>query len=260
MAMEDILKALMQSAAAQQSQQPQQSAGGSDAMSQMIGGLLGGQQTGGGGTGGDAMSQMIGGMLGGNQTQSGGGDMISQAIGGLLGGQQSGGGAGAGALLGGLQQILGGAPGTGQGLPMGGNTSAMSPSSPIMLLLQPVINKLAAKLGISSQMAAIISSIVMHYLVQSSPNTPGASPLNLGSVMQALASGRKISPTALQQSGMINDVMQATGMDERQAIKSLETTFGVMGSQLAPVKKVSGSKGVKSARGVKSTATLRRRR
>lgn len=256
MAMEDILKALMQSAAAQQ---PQQSSGGSsDAMSQMIGGLLGGGQQSGGG--GDAMAQMIGGMLGGSQAQSGGGDMISQAIGGLLGGQQSGGGAGAGALLGGLQQILGGAPGTGQALPMGGNTAAMSTSSPIMLLLQPVINKLAAKLGISPQMAAVISSIALHYLVQSSPNTPGSSPLNLGNVMQALASGRKISPDVMQRSGMITDVMQATGMDERQALRSLETTFGVMGSQLKPVKKISGAKGVKSARGVKSKATLKRRR
>jgi hypothetical protein len=261
--MEDILKALMQSAASQQQaqQQPQQPAGGSDAMAQMLGGMLGGgQQSSTGSAGADAMSQMLGGMLGGGQTQGGaGGDLISQAIGGLLGGQQSGGGAGAGALLGGLQQIIGGTPGAGQ-LPMGGSSAAMTSSNPIMLLLQPVINKLAAKLGISPQMATIISSIALHYLVQSSPNTPGASPLNLGSVMQALASGRSISPTALQQSGMVNDVMQATGMTEQQAVKSLNTTFNVMGSQLAPVKKVRGAKGLKSARGVRSKATLKRRR
>jgi len=235
MAMEDILKALMQSAAAQQSQpQPQQSSGG------------------------DAMSQMLDGMLGGGQQSSGGGDMISQAIGALLGGQQSG--AGAGGLLGGLREILGGTPGTGQPLPVGGNVPATPATNPILTLLQPLINKLAAKLGISPEIAALISSIALHYLVQSSPNTPGASPLNLASVMQALSSGRGISPTALQQSGMVNDVMQATGMTQEQAVKSLSTTFSLMGSQLTPVRKVSGTAGIKSARGVKSKATLKRRR
>ena len=42
MSMEDIMKALMQSAGASQ-QQPQQS-GGSDSMPQMLGGLMGGSQ------------------------------------------------------------------------------------------------------------------------------------------------------------------------------------------------------------------------
>lgn len=237
MSMEDIMKALMQSSAAQQ-QQPQQSAGGGDAMAQMLGGLLGGSQ----------------------QQGSGGGDLVTQVIGGLLGGQQNSGGAGAGALLGGLQQILGGTPGTGQQLPLGGNSSAFDSNSAIMSLLQPVVNNVAAKLGISPQIATVIASIALHYLVQSSPNTPGSSPLNLGSVMQALASGKGVSPTALQQSGMVNDVMQATGMNEQEAVKSLNTTLGVLGGQLTPVRSVKGAQGVKSARGVKSKATLKRTR
>ena len=236
MSMEDIMKALMQSAGGQQ--QPQQQSGG-----------------------GEAMSQMLGGMLGGNQTQSSlGGDILTQVIGGLLGGQQSSGGGGAGALLDGLRKILGGTPGTGQPLPLGGAGTSPESSDPLMTLLQPVVNKLAGKLGISPQMATMIVSIALHYLVQSSPSTPGASPLNLGSVMQAMATGQKVSPTALQQSGMVNDVMQATGMSEQQAIKSLNTTLGVFGSQLQPVKAVRGTKGVKSARGVKSKATLKRSR
>jgi hypothetical protein len=78
--------------------------------------------------------------------------------------------------------------------------------------------------------------------------------------MQTLASGGRLSESTLQTSGMVNEVVRVTGMDERQAVASLNTTFGVIGSQLAPVKKVSGSTGVKSARGVKSKATLKRRR
>jgi hypothetical protein len=241
MSMEDIMKALMQSAAAQQP--PKQTGGGGDAMSQILGGMLGGgqQQS---GSGGDMLSQALGGLLGGSQQGSAGGNILSQALGGLLGGQQSGGGAGTGALLGGLQQIIGGTPGTGQQLPTGGGSMGLTASNPMMALLQPVVNQVAAKLGISPQVASIISSIALHYLVQSHPNTPGASPLNLGSVMQTLAAGRKVSPSALQKSGMVGDVMQATGMDEKQAVKSLHTTFSVLGE---PVKSVKGKATVKRA-------------
>jgi hypothetical protein len=213
--MEDIMKALMQSTAGS----AQQTSGGSDALSQVLGGLLGGGQQ------------------GGTAQSSGGGDMLTQVIGGLLGGgQQAGGAAGAGQLLGGLQQIIGGTPGTGQPLPLGGGNM-------IMGLLQPVVNQLAAKAGISPQIATIIASIAVHYLLQSHPNTPGASPLNLGNVMQTLASGGRIDQQTLQSSGIVNDVMQATGMDQPQAVKSLNATFDVLGSHVSPVKGKSGPKG-----------------
>jgi hypothetical protein len=234
MSMEDIMEALMQSAASQQ--QPQASGSSADAMAQMVGGMLGG----------------------GQQQGGGGGDMISQAIGALLGAQQSG--AGAGALLDGLRKILGGTPGTGQPVPVGGSPTSAGSSDPIMTLLQPVVNKVAGKLGISPQLATIIVSIALRYLVQSSPNTPGPSPLNLGDVMQALASGRTPSPTALQQSGMVTEVMQSTGMDEQRALESLNATLGVLGGQLTPARTVRGAQGLKTARGVKSKASLRRSR
>jgi len=227
MSMDDILKALMQSASAQQRSQ-QQSGGSADAMSQVLGGLLGGSQQGGGG-----------------------GDALSQVLGGLLGGGQQGGGAPASQVLGGLEQIIGG---------QAGATAAPSTSDPLMVLIQPLVNKVAAKVGISPAIATIIVSIVFKYLLKSHPSTPDESPLNLGNVMQTLASGGRLSESTLQTSGMVNEVVRVTGMDERQAVASLNTTFGVIGSQLAPVKKVSGSTGVKSARGVRSKATLKRRR
>ena len=249
MSMQDIMKALMQSTAGT----AQQSSGGSDALSQVLGGLLGGAQQSGGqqgsaqGGGADMLSQVVGGLLGGSQqggASQGGGDMLSQAIGGLLGGgQQSGGAAGVGQLMGGLQQIIGGTPGTGQQLPLGGGNMSMGSNDPIMGLLQPVVNQLAAKAGISPQIATIIASIAVHYLLQSHPNTPGASPLNLGNVMQTLASGGRIDQATLQSSGIVNDVMQATGMNQPQAVKSLNTTFDVLGGQVRPVKGRAGGKG-----------------
>lgn len=228
MSMEDILKALMQSASAQQRPQ-QQSVGGSDAMSDMIGGLLGG-----------------------GQQSGGGGDALSQVLGGLLGGGQQGGSAPASQAVGGLDQIIGALA--------GGTTTPQSSNDPLMVLIQPLVNKVAAKVGISPAIAAIIVSIVFKYLLKSHPSTPDESPLNLGNVMQTLASGGRLSESTLQTSGMVNEVVRVTGMDERQAVASLNTTFGVIGSQLAPVKKVSGAAGVKSARGVRSKATLKRRR
>lgn len=207
MAMEDIMKALMQSAGG-----AQQTSGGGDAMSQVLGGLLGGGQQGGAGAGGD---------------------MLAQAIGGLLGGSQQGGSGGAavGELLNGLQQVIGGTPGSGQ-LPMGGGNANMGANDPIMMLLQPVVSQLAAKANISPQVAMVVASIAVHYLLQSHPSTPGASPLNLGSVMQSLASGSGISQSTMQSSGMLQDVMQATGLNEQQATKSLNTTFNVLGSHV----------------------------
>ncbi len=214
MSMEDIMKALMQTSAGT----PQQSGGpSSDMLSQAIGSALGGslQQSGGGG-----LASLLGGLLGGGQQQS----------------------APATQLLGGLQQIIGGTPGSGQ-LGMNQGSMNLGASNPVMMLIQPVVNQLAAKAGISPEIATIVTSIALHYLLQSHPSTPGASPLNLNSVMQTLAAGGQVNPNTLQQSGIVNDVMQATGLNQQQATRSINQTFGILGSQVA---------------GVKGTATFKR--
>lgn len=213
MAMEDILKALMETSGGAQQQS---SGGGADMLSQAIGGALGSPQGGGGG----GLGALLGGLLGGGQQSS----------------------APATQLLGGLEQIIGGTPGSGQ-IGMNQGTMNLGSNSPVMMLLQPVVNQLAAKAGISPQIATVVTSIALHYLLQSHPATPGASPLNLNSVMQTLASGGQINPNTLQQSGMVNDVMQATGMNQQQAVKSLNQTFSVLGTKVA---------------GVKGTATFKR--
>ena len=105
-----------------------------------------------------------------------------------------------------------------------------------MMLLQPVVNQLAAKANISPQIAMVVASIAVHYLLQSHPSTPGASPLNLGSVMQQLASGEGLSQSTLQKSGMVDDVVQATGLPQEQALKSLNTTFNVLGGHFKGAK------------------------
>lgn len=228
MSMEDILKALMQSATTQQQQPQQQSGGGSDDMAQMLGGLLGGSQQGGGG-----------------------GDALSQVLGGLLGGGQQGGAAPASQVLGGLEQIIG---------MQSGASATPSSGDPLMTLLQPLVNQVAAKINISPAIATIIVSIALKYLLKSHPSTPDQSPLNLGSVMQTLASGGRLSESTVRTSGMLSEVVRTTGMDEQQALTSINTTFGVLGSSLTRTTSVQGGKIKKSTRGVKGKASVKRTR
>ncbi len=217
MGMENLMKALMQSAMESQQQQPapQQPAGG-DMLSQVLGGLMGG-----------GTQQMA------SPQQAASGDMLSQALGGILGGTQN---VNQGdQMLGLLEQVIGGRPASGQQLNMnqGGafNMSGMAMNNPVMMFLQPVVNQLAAKANISPQIATVVASIAVHYLLSSHPSTSPNAPMNLGSVMQELASSG-ISQATLQNSGMVNDVMQATGLNQQQAVSSLESTFGALGAHV----------------------------
>jgi hypothetical protein len=217
MSMEDIMKALMQTST--------------------------GTQSTGGSAGADLLSQAIGGALGSTQQSGGGGGGLGGLLSGLLGGGSQQSAQPATQMLGALEQIIGGTPGSGQlGMNQGG-AMTMGANDPMMVLLQPVVTQLAAKANISPQIAMVVASIALHYLLQSHPSTPGASPLNLGNVMQTLASGGQVDPGTLQKSGMVNDVMQATGLNQQQAVKSINQTFNVLGKHVA---------------GVKGTATIKR--
>ncbi len=209
MSMDDLMKALLQSAPSG----AQKQAAGSDALSQMLGGLLSGGQS-------------------GTQQAGGSGDMMSQVLGGLMGGGQQTSNSPAGSLLGGLEQIIGGQPGSGQALsPNQGMGMNMGMNDPLMLLLQPVVNQLAAKVNIPPQIAMVVVSIAIHYLISSHSSTGGNGPLNLDRVVRELGSGG-ISQSTLRNSGMVNDVMQATGMNKQDSINSLNATFGVLGASV----------------------------
>ncbi len=256
MSMENLMNVLMQSAMQQSQgsarQQAARQQSNNDALSQVIGGLLGGQQQAPAqqSAGGDMLGQLVGGLLGGAAQggvqqqapaqQSAGGDMLGQLVGGLLGGgaQQAGGyqqsyqpaaGNSGDMLLGALESIIGGQPGTGQALSMNQGSFNMGTSSPVMMLLQPVVNQVAGKLNISPQIATVVASIALHYLLSSHPSTSPNAPLNLGSVMQQLAGGG-VSQGTLRNSGMAQDVMSATGLNKQQALQALETTFGALGA------------------------------
>ncbi len=218
MGMENLMKALMQSAMESQQQQPAaQQPAGSDMLSQVLGGLMGG-----------GAQQMVA------PQQAGGGDLLSEALGGILGGGTQGGNQGD-QMLGLLEQVIGGRPGQGQALGvapnMGGMMGGTGMNDPVMMLLQPVVNQVAAKANIPPQIATVVASIALHYLLSSHPSTSPNAPMNLGSVMQQLASGG-VSQATLQNSGMVNDVVQATGLGQQDAIRGLDTVFGLLSGQV----------------------------
>ncbi len=151
---------------------------------------------------------------------------ISQMVGGLLSGGQQAGGGQAGQMLGVLEQVIGGTPGSGN-LTQGGGTMPGA-NDPVMLLLQPVVNQLATKAKIEPQIATVIVSLVVHYLLSNHPSSGrGSNSLDLNSLLQQMTSGN-IDQSVFHNSGMVNDVMQATGLNKTQAVKSLDTTFNVL--------------------------------
>ncbi len=212
MTMENLMKALMESAGQpQQNAQPQ-------------------------GAGGDVLSEVLGGLMGGGQQgtqQQGGGDMLSGVLGGLLGGGT--GGNSGDQMLGALEQIIGGRPGTGQPLNVNQgaamNMGGMGMNDPVMGMIQPIVNQLAAKANIPPQIAMTVVSIAVHYLLSSHPSTSTKAPMDLGGFMQEL-SGGNVSANTLHRSGMVNDVVQATGLNQQDAVKTLSTVFGALGSSL----------------------------
>ena len=213
MSMEDVMKALMQSAAQSQGQAaPQQSAGGG-MLSGLLGSLMGG--------GGQAMPQQ-------------GGDLLSGVLGGLMGGATQGGNSGD-QMLGALEGIIGGQPGQGQQLGMSqmasGNMGMMGGTGmndPVIGMLQPVVGQVAAKANIPPQIAMVVASVALHYLLSSHPSTSVKAPMDLGSVMQELQSNGGLSANTMHQSGMVQDVMQATGLNKQGAQNSLATVFQML--------------------------------
>jgi hypothetical protein len=231
MSMENLMKALMESAAQSQQQAPHPQAGG-DMLSEVLGGLMGGGQQAPQQTGGDMLSGVLGGLMGGAQQaapqQSG--DLVSGILGSLMGGPQ--GGNHGDNMLGALEQIIGGQPGQGQTLGINqGAAMNMGMNNPAMALIQPMVNQLAAKAKIPPQIATMVVSIALHYLLSSHPSTSTKAPMNLGSFMQELSSGN-VSADTLHNSGMVKDVMQTTGLNQQDAVKSLNATFGALGAHV----------------------------
>ena len=170
---------------------------------------------------------------------------ISQLAGNLLSGNQTGaqqGGGQTGQMLGMLEQVIGGTPGSGN-LTQGGGTM-LAANDPIMLLLQPIVNQLATKAKIEPQIATVIVSLVVHYLLSNHPSSGrGSNSLDLNGLLQQMTSGN-VNQNVFHDSGMVNDVMQATGLNKTQAVKSLDAAFNVLSGHVQGAASGSGRSGI----------------
>lgn len=150
--------------------------------------------------------------------------VLGQVVGSLMGG--SGGGSPANALLGGLEQVIGGKPGAAS--PAAASQAvATSADSPLMGLLGPIASSVASKVGVSPAVATTVAATAMHYLVSNHPAGGGAP----SAIMQQVASGQ-VSQDTLHSSGMVNAVVQSTGLSQQQAAQSLNAAFTHMSAHV----------------------------
>jgi hypothetical protein len=91
--------------------------------------------------------------------------------------------------------------------------------------IQPVVNSVAAKIGVPPQTAMAIVTFAIHYLMTHHGSKVGDSG-SLNNLLQQHSSSAYIDKT-----GMAKDLAQQTGMDEKTAAKGLVEAFKVMGMQ-----------------------------
>lgn len=212
--LDDLLGGLFGTAGAQR-QNPQ--GGSGDPLSDMLGSLLGG--------GGGGMPSQSG-MPGGGTSRGSSGDPLSDLLGSLLGGGGGGmpsGGSGQandplGGLLGGL---MGGMTGSGMG-------SGASNTGGMNSILAPLADLLAAKTGISRDLAlsvmAVVVPMVMSKIMQSG-QALGNDP------MLAMQSGESLNFTRNEQAEMVQQLSNQTGLDQQAAAQTLSQAIQVLGSQ-----------------------------
>jgi hypothetical protein len=156
----------------------------------------------------DPMTELIGGLLGSAQSQA---QVPNQQTGGL------------GSMMGLLEMVM-----------SSGNTQNQSlvANNPIMMLLQPYVEKLAKKMNIPPAIATIIVSYVAHKLLSHHPTSGrDSNSFNLDEVLQQMSSG-KVDQRVFQDSGMVREISKSTGLDEATAAKTLDAAFGMFGKQV----------------------------
>lgn len=212
--MEDILKVLVNSR--QQGGGSQQTA---DPMTDLIGGLLGSMQP------------------PSTQSQNSGQPDLSSIMGllGSMGGAQPAQASQPTTNLGGMMGLLEMFMGGNQNQPgaMNPSNNPMMMNNPIMGMLKPFVNDIAKKMNISPEIAMIVVTFVVHKLLSHHPTSQrDSNSFDLDNMLQQMNSG-KIDSNLLNQSGMVRELSQKTGLDAATAERSLNTAFTMLGGQIA---------------------------
>jgi hypothetical protein len=213
----------------QASNQPQ---AGGDLLSGLLGSLMGGQS---GGAVPAAPSQPV------NQPQSGGGDLLSGLLGSFLGGStqqpanqtssQPQGGAG-GLVEGLLGSLMGGGQPSPTAPAMGGQAGANplmnligSGQNPMVnMLVQPVVDQIAAKMGISPAIAMTVVTFALHYML-SNHGTKLAQGQDMSGVL-----AQHTNHDYLHSTGITQQLASQTGLKPNAAASALSEVFKLLGA------------------------------
>jgi hypothetical protein len=148
-------------------------------------------------------------------------DVLSNALGGILGTSQGNGQADQ--VLGSLEQMIAGG---GQSKVQNMN---MTGEDPMLNLVQPVADQLSRRTGLKPEASRAVVSLIIHRMLTSHPSmgSKNAS-LNLPEVFQQMATSEGISYETLEKSGMVNDLINSSGMDKQASIKNLSEAFNLL--------------------------------
>jgi hypothetical protein len=155
-------------------------------------------------------------------SSSGNQDTLTTTLGKLAEGGQGNGQAGQ--VLGALEQMI--SSGGNQG-----NVQNMNPAAndPLANLIQPVAEQLSRSTGIQQQTAQTVVSLILHRMLSSHLTIgSGNARLDLNEVFQQMASSGGVNPDVLHNSGMVNDLINSSGMDKQAALKSLSEAFTLL--------------------------------
>jgi hypothetical protein len=172
-----------------------------------------------------AIGEILGLLAQANQSggpQAGEQDALSNALGGLMGGSQGTGHANQ--VLGALEQMMAasGAQGNLQNM-------NVPPNDPLMNMIQPVAEQLSRRTGIQPQAAQAVVSLILHRMLASHPSMGRNNAyLNLAEVFQQMASSGGVSQDVLHKSGMVNDLINSSGMDKQAALNNLSEAFNLL--------------------------------
>jgi hypothetical protein len=158
----------------------------------------------------------------GGMTTSGGQDALSNVLGGLMSGSQGSGQSGQ--VLGALEQMI--SAGRAQNNIQNTNVTG---NDPLLNMIQPVAEQLSRRTGLQPQAAQAVVSLILHRMLSSHPSMGSSNArLNLAEVFQQMASSGGINPATLHNSGMVNDLVNASGMDKQAALNNLSEAFNLL--------------------------------
>jgi len=194
---------------------------------------------------GDILGSILGGAMGGQQQQqqmpSGGqggmGDILGSILGGAMGGQpqqQQMPSAGQGGL-GPLGSILGAV--IGGGAAGGGDLKSIGISVAANAFLAPIVNKIAAKLGLPPSVAQAIVAFAVQKLVlgaaqqRAQPSAgsavqpqAGTAP-NINDILQTLGQGQRIDRRTIKMVGFADELAAEADIDPTTAARGLQAVF-----------------------------------